>query len=74
MIIKVQTEGESVFIINVYAREGKLNYKQLIYLFENYKNVILLGDLNAKHEDILIHTQISKYNRNGLQLKTFLEG
>ena len=56
MITKVQTEGESVFIINIYAREGKLNYKQLIYLFENYKNVILLGDLNAKHEDILIHT------------------
>ena len=74
MIIKVHTEGEIIHIINVYVRDSKLSHKQLTYLFRKFKNTILLGDLNAKHEDILSHTQIIKYNKNGLQLKTFLEG
>jgi len=74
MIIEVQTEGEKIHIANIYARDGKLQYKHLRYLTEKYKNIIILGDLNAKHSDLLAHTQKTKYNSNGLQLKIFLEG
>ena len=74
MILEVHTEGEKIHIANVYAREGKLHYKQLRYLTEKYKNIIILGDLNAKHDEILTHTQKTRHNRNGLQLKVFLEG
>ena len=33
-----------------------------------------MGDLNAKYYEILQHTQKTQYNRNGIQLKTYLEG
>ena len=74
MIIEVQTEGEKIHIANLYARDGKLHYKQLRYLTEKYRNIIILGDLNAKQDELLPHTQKTRYNSNGLQLKSFLEG
>ena len=64
----------NVNVINVCARDDKLEYEQLEYFFKTYKNLILLGDLNAKHDDLLTHAQKTKYNRNGIELKTFLEG
>ena len=74
MILEVQTEGEKIHIANIYARDGKLHYKHLRYLTEKYKNIIMLGDLNAKHNELLVHMQKTMYNSNGLQLKIFLEG
>ena len=74
MIVSIQTEGENINIANVYARDGQLHHRQLRYLTEKYKNIIILGDLNAKHNEILEHTQITQHNSNGIQLKKFLEG
>ena len=73
-IVHVKAEGKIIHIINIYARDGKLQHSHLTYLMEKYKNTILAGDLNAKHIDLLQHTQRTPYNRNGIQLKTYLEG
>ena len=73
-IISVKAEGEIIHIINIYARDGKLQHQHLTYLMDKYKNAILTGDLNAKHQELLQHTQKTPYNRNGVQLKTYIEG
>ena len=58
---------------NVYARDNQLNLVDLQFLFDTYNNLIIAGDLNAKHHLILPHTQKTKYNSNGKQLHIFLE-
>ena len=74
LITEIAAEGDKITIINLYARDGKLKGEHLEYYFENYKKTIILGDFNAKHLKILPHTQKVPYNRNGIQLKKYLEG
>jgi len=74
LITEIKAEGDKIIVINIYARDGKLKGEYLEYLFEKYQKVIILGDLNAKHIDLLSHTQIVPYNSNGKQLKAYLEG
>ena len=74
LITEVNAEGDKIIILNIYARDGKLKGEYLDYFFGKYRKIIVAGDLNAKHADILTHTQKIPYNRNGQQLKKFLEG
>ena len=56
-ILKVQGESSPIHVANVYARDNQLDLFDLQYIFDTYNNLILSGDLNAKHHLILPHTQ-----------------
>ena len=60
-------------IVNAYARDGTLN-TTLLESLEGIPNLLLMGDLNAKHQDILPHTQDTPSNANGRALRNFLLG
>ncbi len=74
LITEIIAEGDKITVINLYARDGKLKGEHLEHHFKKYKKTIILGDLNAKHLKILPHTQKIPHNRNGTQLKKYLEG
>ena len=73
-VLKIQGESTHIHVANVYARDNQLNLSDIQHLFNTYNNLILAGNLNAKHHLILPHTQKTKYNSNGTQLHMFLEG
>ena len=53
----IETESGAIFLINTYKRDHTLTIADLsLHLAESDK-VILLGDLNAKHAEILKHTK-----------------
>ena len=67
--IRVKVKGiKTLDIINIYTRDKTLT-PQILHTLENkYKTAIILGDFNAKHHDILPHSQTSAYNANGKTL------
>ena len=71
--VTIMVNGRKINIINAYAREGTLNIEQL-ELLGKVPNLLLMGDLNAKHQDILPHTQQTPSNANGRALRKFLLG
>ena len=63
--VKIQGPDVNFSVTNVYIRDGELT-SDSIYTLENFSsNHLLLGDFNAKHPDILPHTQKIKINDNG---------
>ena len=73
-IIKIQGENSSIHLANAYVRDNLLQCKDLNFLFNNYPNLLLIGDLNAKHNKISPHNQKIPYNSNGKQLYTYIQG
>ena len=73
-IIKIQGENSSIHLANTYIRDKLLQCKDLNFLLNNYPNLLLLGDLNAKHNKISTHNQTIPYNSNGKQLYTYIQG
>ena len=71
--VTLLANGKLINIVNMYAREGSLTMGQLQTL-EQVPNILLMGDLNAKHQDILPHTQSTSNNSNGRILRNFLVG
>jgi len=71
--VSIDTEEGEVTIINIYARDGMLRREDLKKL-EKKRKTIIVGDLNAKHESIIPHTQKVKYNKNGIELLKHMEG
>jgi len=73
IMINIDSEIGEITIINIYARDGKLNRRDLETV--NKKNkAIIIGDLNAKHDRLIPHTQKVKYNKNGAELLKHMEG
>ena len=73
-IIKIQGENSFIHLANTYVRDNLLQCKDLNFLFNNYPNLLLIGDLNAKHKKISPHNQKIPYNSNGKQLYTYIQG
>ena len=67
-IIKIQGGNSFIHLANVYVRDNLLQSKDLNLLFSTYPNLLLIGDLNAKHNKISPHNQKTPYNNNGKQL------
>ena len=60
-------------IVNLYNRDNSLT-TEVLKILAKYKRIILIGDFNAKHKDLLPHTQKTQSNVNGRTLLRFLEG
>ena len=73
-IIKIQGGNSFIHLANVYVRDNLLQSKDLNLLFSTYPNLLLIGDLNAKHIKISPHNKKIPYNSNGKQLYTYLQG
>ena len=52
-------------IINLYAREKTLTPQTLLALENKNKKAVIVGAFNAKHHDLLPHSQNAAYNANG---------
>ena len=73
-ILRIRRELTHFHIANTYAMDSQLHLPDILLLFDTYDNLVLAGDLNAKHHHILPHTQKTKYNSIDKQLHIFLEG
>ena len=60
-------------LVNIYARDGTLSLS-ILEAFERIPNLLLMGDFNAKHQELLPHTQHTANNHNGRILRNFLLG
>ena len=56
-IIKIQGGNSFIHLANVYVRDNLLQSKDLNLLFSTYPNLLLIGDLNAKHIKISPHNK-----------------
>ena len=74
LAVKIEGEGHHITLYNVYARDSLLTMQDLEYTLENNPNSMMLGDLNAKHPDILKHSQLTPHNRNGTVLRDYITG
>ena len=74
MLLSVHTEGEYITITDIYAKDSKPSHRHLRKLSSKYKNIVILGDLDAKHNEILDNTQITPHIKKGIQLNIFLDG
>ena len=48
--------------------------EDLLHIDKTYKHILIMGDTNLKHLELLPHTQKTAHNVNGVVLKDFLEG
>ena len=71
--VKIKGNSNQLDIICVYARDGELSTDDLIQL-NKVQGAIVLGDFNAKHQEILPHSQSTSNNTNGRVLHKFLNG
>ena len=69
--LKVETE---VSILNLYVRNNMLTLEDLEIIENLGDKTIIMGDLNAKHDELLVHSQQKKTNTNGIILKKYLTG
>ena len=74
MALQIQGEEENFQLTNIYARDSQLKCAALIELFSTFPKLILVGDLNAKHHQLLPHSQLVPHNINGKELHSFMEG
>ena len=73
-VLKIKGEATHFHIANTYTRDNQLNILNVQHLFDTWNNLVLAGNLNAKHQHILPHTRKTKYNSNGTQLHMFIDG
>ena len=73
-LINIKHQGKNLWIMNVYIRDKELKPAELIYIDKTYQHILIMGDTNAKHLELLPHTQKTAHNSNGVVLKNFLEG
>jgi hypothetical protein len=73
-LIRFKTLKGTVSFLNIYARNKKLRLDHLEICERLGRNAIIVGDFNAKHPEILPHTQKKIYNHNGLTLFRYLNG
>ena len=74
MALQIQGEEENFQLTNIYARDSQLKCAALIELFSTFPKLILVGDLNAKHHQLLPHSQLVPHNTNDKELHSFMEG
>ena len=60
--------------MNVYIWDKELKMEDLLHIDKTYKHILIMGDTNLKHLELLPHTQKTAHNANGVVLKDFLEG
>ena len=73
-LINIKHQGKELWIMNVYIRDKELKVETLQHIDKKYKNILIMGDTNVMHQDLLLHTQLTHHNENGGILKNFLEG
>ena len=69
--VTIKTDNGNIKIINLYARDNSLTLNDLTIISKG-KRTITIGDFNAKHIELLPHTQKTKTNNNGKILYSFL--
>ena len=74
LAVKIEGERFHITLHNTYARDSLLTMQDLENTSENNPNSMILGDLNAKHPDILKHSQLTSHNRNGTVLRDYISG
>ena len=74
LAVKIEGERFHITLHNTYARDSLLTMQDLENTLENNPNSMMLGDLNAKHPDILKDSQLTSPNRNGTVLRDYISG
>ena len=69
VIVKVKISGQSSAFISFYnPTDKKLEIKFLNFIDNNYKNVLIMGDLNAKTKELS-----GEFNSKGKELVKFIK-
>ena len=72
LAVTIKEEVMHITLNNVHVRDNTLTSQDLENTEENSQHMMPLRDLNAKHPDILEHSQSNKYNRNWQTPRTLI--
>jgi len=74
LVVKIKANTKTFSIANIYARDRTLTSDILSRIHKIHQNLLVVGDFNAVHRDILTYTLDTPHNTKGKNLYNYLCG